>query len=325
MASVSYQRAADQLSTAALQSHVALPASLQLYTTGLDDLTQSSSAAVAARRQQTVSTLQQQALYNKVNLVATLNESANANDYINRVLTTEGARVAALQDTVKREQYMLRSKMLMDNYLGGYYRTATWVVLLTIVVTIVLMTPAALWRAGGMSMMWFSVIVLVVLLLYLIAIVLVSAKAAMRRYDGWDQFNWPLTPDMAKQIKDASAASTLRSECAASDEIATPSCSDSCNKYASLYKDMINVWQTKNSSWTSKLSSPTIIPWAHYVVEGKNMKNVWPGDGCNIVASCSDATYIYKAMYTVPAGTTAYNHHQQNPNKVWAGADGTPC
>ena len=323
-ASLSYQRAADQLSTAALQSHVALPTNLPLYTTGLDDLTQSSSKAVSDRRQQTVSTLQQQALYNKVNLVATLNESANANDYINKVLTTEAARVDSLQDTVKREQYKLKTKMMMNDYLNGYYRTATWVAMLTIVVTIVLLTPAALWRAGKMSMMWFSSIVLVVLLMYLAAVVLVSRKTAMRRYDGWRTFNWPVSGDMAKQIKLMGSASTLTSECAANGAPATPACVDACNQYGSLYAEQVNQWAA-STPWVSQLSSQTLIPWAHYNLVGQSLKNIWPGGMCNSLATCQDASLIYRNTYTVPAATTAYNDHLGKPNNVWTGADGTPC
>lgn len=283
--------------------------------------------------------LQDQQLYNKVNLVATLNESKNANDYINVILRNESNRISVETDKVKREQYKLRSKLMADSYLSGYYATGKWVVVLTIFVTIVLMTPAALWRAGKMSMRWFASIVLVVLLVYTAAVVAVSAKTAMRRIDAWNQYSWPVTKDMAKALKQAEKNASLTSQCNTLDntrEHLEGICAEACAQYSELYGAQINAWKEKNS-WTTGLTQ-SLLPWAHYNVEGKSNKNVWPGAACNSVATCTDATLIYKhtvvknpsgtsSTYgdSIPVGTTVYNDHLSKPNNVWAGADGTPC
>jgi hypothetical protein len=316
---VSYQQLANQLITAGVQEHVHLATDLAANTAGVNYLTSATQNAAITAVDATVVQRYQLDLKKKVDMVATLNESANANDYINAMLITEKSRVDALADTVKREQYKLRAKTMSNDYLSGYYRTATWVVVLTLVVTLVLLLPAALWRAGQMSMKWFAAVVLVVLLLYLAAIVLVSAKTAMRRYDAWNQYNWKVTGDMAKQLKDMNKA---ENQCQVNNGGGGPqpqTCLDACEQYTSMYSDQIDVWM-KDNVWAGNLSSNKLRAWAHYIMTGQATHNIWPGEVCNDTAMCSDAKLIYDKMYAGKIVGDTYNDHLQNvSNRVWAG------
>jgi hypothetical protein len=189
------------------------PQANQLFVTGLTNWTNSTgdlssyvtnAQAVASGQQlqtainamgNTTETVQQM-LQGEVNSLATLQESTNANKYISQVLGTQHDAIQSQTNTVRQQQFKLRDELMHAHYLQRYYQTATNVLIVTTIVVLVLLIPAALWRIGQMSIVTFSSIALVILIAYLCLMVYVSSMTARRHPDAWDLIDWSTTKSM---------------------------------------------------------------------------------------------------------------------------------
>lgn len=189
------------------------PQANQLFVAGLTSMTNStgdlgsyvvnSQAVITGNQIQTIENsvkdstqTAQEMLQGEVNSMATLQESTNANQYISQVLGTQQAAIQNQTNSVRQQQFKLRDELMHSQYLQNYYQTATNVLIITMIVVLVLLIPAALWRIGRMSIVTFSSVALVVLIAYLCGMVYVSSLTARRHPDVWNQINWSTTKNM---------------------------------------------------------------------------------------------------------------------------------
>lgn len=147
----------------------------------------------ANNAQNTDTEIAQMLLQGEVNALATLQESTNANQYISKVLDGQQSAIQSQTNNVRQQQFKLRDELMHAQYLQRYYNTATNVLIVTMIVVLVLLIPAALWRVGRMTILTFSSIVLVVLIAYLCGMVYVSSLTARRHPDAWYQIDWSMT------------------------------------------------------------------------------------------------------------------------------------
>ena len=185
-----YSDTANALTRATLQSVISTPGSLK----NLSAATASTKAVnlLDAKKSSSASTvnLQNTAIYRNTNLVASINDSLNANDYINRLVTTERRRIDQVDNTVRNEQFKLRSKLMAYTYLLNYYRTGTMLVVLTLLVSVVMLLLAALWRCGKIPVAPFVLLVAAILVGYGAIVIWASAHVASRSPGSWDRRLW---------------------------------------------------------------------------------------------------------------------------------------
>ena len=193
-----YEPQANQLFVSGLQNIVAVTGDLGSFVTN-------SQAATASTQQATadvINSIDEETGTNKlqgeVNALATLQESTNANLYISKMLGTQQTAIQSQTNNVRQQQFKLRDDLMHAQYLQRYYQTATSVLIITMVVVLVLLIPAALWRIGRMTIVTFSSIALVVLIAYLCGMVYVSSLTARRHPDAWNQIDWSTNKNMQK-------------------------------------------------------------------------------------------------------------------------------
>ena len=314
MSSTNYQSIADQQTAAALQAYVATPVSLTSTSQSLAGIQADHAAAAVLRQKQTVQTYGSEALQDNVQMVTVLNESLNANKYIQDIMTAESGRIGGMEKSVKNEQFKLRNTLMMNQYLIGYYSVATFVVQLTMIVTLLLLLPAALWRAGVVPGLVFGAVVLLIVIVYLAALVATVARTSMRRSDAWNELNWHVSKQFAAQLEHASRAQVTCSTGGSATDGGDGqlSCSDAASQYATLYSDSI-LPPSKLPGVSSRSRS-----WADYLIGGQS--NYWPGAACYTATSCDDAKAIYAVMYPGPygPGVTLNQDHLNHPERMWA-------
>lgn len=314
MSAVDYKDVANQQTASALQAYVSLPVSLASTSQSLAGLQADHAAAAVLRQKQTLHTLGSEVLRDNVQMVTVLNESLNANKYLQDIMAAESGRIDGMEQGVKNEQFKLRNKILMNRYLIGYYTVAAFVVQMTLVVTLMLLIPVALWRAGIVPGLVFAAVVLVIVLVYLAALVSTVAHTSMRRRDAWDQLNWHVTKKFADQLDSAnrSGLSSCNDSETSRGNDGMLSCAEASSQYATLYADLI-LPPSKLPGVSAQSRS-----WADYLVGGQS--NYWPGEACHAATSCDDAKAIYKIMYPVQAGVTVNQDHLNHPERTWASA-----
>lgn len=199
---MTYQSQADAITVASLTNFAAVaPEGLRGYVqnsqSALQNQTQGAlDSALSDEQKKNAADLQR-----NINSAATLQESANANAYISQLLQTQANAMQSQTHNVRNQQYKLRAELMQYQYLERYYRTATSVIIVTMIVTLVMLVPAALWRIGRMSILTFSVIVLVIVIAYLCLMVYISSVTAKRRHDSWHQINWPVNGIVSEAVR----------------------------------------------------------------------------------------------------------------------------
>jgi hypothetical protein len=123
-------------------------------------------------------------------LLAQMNESWNANAYLNSAIVGEQDRVHRADVDARRDLYRLRQQAMYADYMSHYYDAATRVVLLSIYVTLLLLMPVALWKMGRISSGQMLLLDGILLLLYLVVLVAICARTAGRCNGAWQQFYW---------------------------------------------------------------------------------------------------------------------------------------
>jgi hypothetical protein len=182
----SYRGTADAMTRAALQTVVALPADLSKYNDTVAAAAANSVLDAANTTKATRANLAAATIYTNTNLVATVNDGLNANRYISSLITSEQNRVSDVNSTVRNEQFKLRSKLLGFTYLRNYYVAGTWVVMLTLTVSMIMLVVAALWRGGAIQLLPFAALIGVLLLAYMVTVVKVTSKMPTL----WDKRQW---------------------------------------------------------------------------------------------------------------------------------------
>ena len=130
-------------------------------------------------------------------LLAQMNESYNANVYLQKSLTSEKSRVGEADTRAKRELYRLRQKAMFTDYMANYYDMASGAVIMTLYVTLLLLFPVALWKAGRISHTQLFILDGVLLALYAVVMVALFAKTGGRRKTAWKQYYWTVDKNIA--------------------------------------------------------------------------------------------------------------------------------
>jgi len=329
--------AADQTVTSALQTWAYIPSSLSQWEKDQSELNTSTDAVlrqtVMAKLNETTAT----AFKARVDMAATLNESANANDYIKDILNSEANRVKGLDNTVKTEQHKLRNQLMMYEYLDGYYRTSTNVIIISLYVTLLMLTCAALWRAQAMPAIWFWAAMLLLFLFYLMVMVVwVTALAGTRR-DSWHQKQWQVSAEMKRLMKKDEDTTNNCPAAAGATNLVT--CTKASAKYRSAFGDYINSWAVQTAPvdgakysgrdiCTDSSVSVSYKEWAHYNVAGNRIGLTWEGTDCISEAPASVAAMIYGGLNPITTATATdyaaiYNEFfklpMESPTRIWAG------
>ena len=336
-----YSNEANLITTSSVQSWAQVPLNLSDY----EHQKEASTTAARTALQATVATLvtasEIKAMTDKIDMAATLNESANANMYITDILSKEAKRVQVLDGTVKTEQYKLRNQLMMYEYLDGYYRTCTNVVIVSLYVTLLMLVFAALWRAHAMPAIWFWAGMLVLFLFYLMVMLIWVTALARTRRDSWQQKQWQVSSDMKKLLaKQQDAASSCGST-------AGPTFNTSCDAMATQYTTdnaaAIATWCASevvpsDASLSGKdvctaMGDATKKAWAHYNNHGKDQGLLWNGVGCNKNLTCDEASKVFKGsnkdenkavFATTKTATELYNFATAN-NRSWPGNSDCPA
>ena len=145
-------------------------------------------------------------------LLAQLNESWNTNKYLVTNVKSEATRINKLDNQARRDIYMFRHKVLYADYTTRYYNMMSGILVLALYTTLLLLLPAAMWRANRLGLRTLYVIDGTILLLFLIVLVCIVARFATRSNDVWKQRRWTASKSMVDQIK------TDQQSCAPTDE-----------------------------------------------------------------------------------------------------------
>ena len=135
------------------------------------------------------------------NLLAQTNESWNANNLLVSSIRADAARLSKQDQLAKRNIYMLRQTDLHAEYMRHSYTAVARLIMLGTIVTMGLLIPVALWRAGRLSLR--GLLVLDGLLLGLALVVLIAAMAWMAhmRRDVWGKRRWQLNQQLTTDAR----------------------------------------------------------------------------------------------------------------------------
>lgn len=131
-----------------------------------------------------------QAVQRDTDLLAQMNESWNANRYIYKAAENERGRLAHLDKMAKRDIQSAQQSYMMAQYGIRYHGFAVGVLMFTTFVTMLVLMPVALWRAGSLSSTGMFLIDGVLLLIYACVMILLFRDVAVRRSTNWDQYYW---------------------------------------------------------------------------------------------------------------------------------------
>jgi hypothetical protein len=138
-------------------------------------------------------------------VMAQMNESANANMYISKALKKEGKRLAHLNRDTKKGIYKVRQEFMYYAYMTDYYKFLTGVILYTLVVTLLLLMLTAAWRMGKLWDKLYVIMSVILLTIYSVSMVLMFKTAAYRRKYQWNKYYWR----PSSEVKGAVMASSL--------------------------------------------------------------------------------------------------------------------
>ena len=130
-----------------------------------------------------------------------MNESWNANRYIKTTVDKEASRLTRLDAAARRDIYALRRRDLHAQYTTHYYRMMSGVLVLTLFTTLLLLVPAAMWRANRLGTQSFVVVDALLLLFYLCVLLVVFVRFGRRHGDVWQQRSWGAGQKIADELK----------------------------------------------------------------------------------------------------------------------------
>jgi hypothetical protein len=134
-------------------------------------------------------------------LLVQMNESWNVNSYLANSVKGETVRMNKLDNLARRDIYMLRKRIMYADYMTNYYRMMTSVIVMALFATLVLLIPAAMWRANRLGMKTLVVIDGIVLALFLLVMVYTFSRFATRNNEVWKQRRWMPSQTMLDQLK----------------------------------------------------------------------------------------------------------------------------
>lgn len=142
---------------------------------------QRGSTDVMQRRNAIAMQAQLEKVMPNIALVAALNESANANGHITKLVAAERLRLTGNMREVKREQHRLSSDLLQSGYDRHYYHTAIRLVWISMIVTLVMFSIGAAWRLVWIGTRTAIVLAITFVLIYLAACVYTMGRMRINR------------------------------------------------------------------------------------------------------------------------------------------------
>jgi hypothetical protein len=121
-------------------------------------------------------------------LLAQMNESWNSNRYILNAVSKEKKRLEQLDTQAKRDIYLSRQAQQSADYSTNLYTFLTRMIMFTLLTTLALLVPVALWRDDLLSATAMLFIDSILLCIYAVAVVVLVRHAALRRQTMWDQY-----------------------------------------------------------------------------------------------------------------------------------------
>lgn len=132
-------------------------------------------------------------------LLAQMNESYNTNKYIDTNLRNEQIRLSKMDGNARRDVYMYRKRILYAEYMTNYYRMMAGVLALSLFVTLLLLVPAAMWRADRLGFRTLIIVDAIVLTLFLAVLIFIFIRMGRRDVDDWKMRRW--APDATIRAK----------------------------------------------------------------------------------------------------------------------------
>lgn len=155
----------------------------------------------AVRNQINVAYDQNLKFQQNTDLLAQLNESWNTNQYLASNIKSEETRVKKLDDMARREVYLFRHRILYSEYMASYYKMMTNILVLSMYTTLLLLIPAAMWRANKLGLVQLYVIDGIILALFLLILLYTFSRFATRSNDVWKIRQWSPSQTMLDQMK----------------------------------------------------------------------------------------------------------------------------
>lgn len=137
-------------------------------------------------------------------MLAQMNESYNANQYISKNLNSEWNRIADLDVKTKRDINKVRQKYLYALYMVNEYKFRVTIVKMWLFWVLVCLSLECLRSQGAISGIVLAVVSFVLLVAMLIAMVIMYRMQLRRRKYQWNKFYFSLSPDMKKKLKEPS-------------------------------------------------------------------------------------------------------------------------
>lgn len=124
-------------------------------------------------------------------LLAQMNESWNANRYIERGVQKESDRLTRGEVTGRKNIYALRSRELQARFATNYNGRVAFMAALTLVVTLLALLVAAMFRAQRLGLVSLVAILGILIALYTVYVVYVVRQMGMMRLDSeWGKVRW---------------------------------------------------------------------------------------------------------------------------------------
>ena len=139
-------------------------------------------------------------------LLAQMNESWNTNRYILNSVSREKARMTQLDTQAKRDVYLVRQVQQSANYQIGHNSFLTYIVMFTLVVTLLILIQVSLWREGVMSSTAMVSVNSVLVVIYAVGLIVAFRNVGSRRQTHWDHYYFS-AKDVASKGKDGSCDS----------------------------------------------------------------------------------------------------------------------
>lgn len=148
---------------------------------------------------------QDEAFQRNTDLLAQMNESWNANSYIAKGVQNETLRISRSEAASRKDIYMLRQRGLQARYAVYYNATNTATACVTMIITLLCLLVAAMFKAQRMGMFMMVVVLGILIVLYGLYMVSVARiVGSMRLDDEWGKFRWSMTPAMMLELRNAS-------------------------------------------------------------------------------------------------------------------------
>lgn len=123
-------------------------------------------------------------------MVGQLNESYNANEYINRMLKKEIDRVSSAASSAQSQVYMQQQRHLSTTFEIGYKKFVTGIMVFTLAVTMLVCMLIGLWRQHMLTWNIFFTVCVIVLTVYTVIMAVLFGNTAKRRRYHWNQYYW---------------------------------------------------------------------------------------------------------------------------------------